>query len=72
MLEILSNAKALYQSRAHRMWATVKLDNISVRHSEPAIKFVVQAKLAAYQGQGFWGRVFGRMPVVVPCAEPEV
>ena len=31
---------------------------------------VVKAKLRAYQGQGFWGRVLGRVPVVVPFAEP--
>ena len=30
---------------------------------------VVKAKLAAYQGQEFWGRVFGRAPVVVAYAE---
>ena len=31
---------------------------------------VVKAKLAAYQVQGFWGRLLGRVPVVVPYAEP--
>ena len=31
----------------------------------------VRAKLAAYQRQGVWGRLFRRIPVVVPCVEPE-
>ena len=31
---------------------------------------VVKSKLLAYQCQGFWGRVFRRVPVVVPYAEP--
>ena len=32
---------------------------------------VVKAKLAAYQSQGFWGRLLGQVPVVVPYAVPE-
>lgn len=32
---------------------------------------VVKGKLAGYQGQGFWGRVFGRVPEVVPFVEPQ-
>ena len=48
-------AKAEFTERG----TTVRLvDNISARHSEPAIKFVVKAKLAAYQAQSFLGRWF--------------
>lgn len=32
---------------------------------------VVKAKLEGYQQQGFWERLFGRVPVVVPYAEPK-
>ena len=32
---------------------------------------MVKAKLAAYQGQGFIGRVFGRVPESEPFAEPQ-
>ena len=32
---------------------------------------VVKAKLSAYESQGFWDRLFRRVPVVLPCAEPE-
>lgn len=32
---------------------------------------VVKAKLEGYQQQGFWERVFGRVPAVVPYAEPK-
>lgn len=32
---------------------------------------VVEAKLEGYRRQGFWGRVFGRVPAVVPFAEPK-
>ena len=41
-----------------------------VRHRISARVVSLKAKLVAYQRQGFWGRLLGRVPVVVLFVEP--
>lgn len=67
-LSVVEGDRDTLQTECDAYKASRDAFKVKYEEKQAAIR-VVEAKLAAYQTQGFWGRVLGRVPGVEPYTE---